>query len=269
MSSLGLWPWLRNNLNPGFLGAALGEGGPSGRPARCPGLWAHRGPRGKGAGCRPPGPGAEGVRPVQGSPGSALCFGVEVSARTSAICRRGQGVTPKRAAPGCRAADPGRLEVGTRVAPGPRSAALRLRCSAAGTHDCAAGRFRPGPEVAANSAARVDALPFLEASSRWRWSSRNAALAVSPRVFWESQSCLPPPLISGLFARECRRFREGRLGRAAHAQRPHSRQASGVAAQCLVGDVVLQAPKPRFSAGGGLGFPECRAQPKMEAARLR
>lgn len=46
-------------------------------------------------------------------------------------------------------------------------------------------------------------------------------------------------------------------------------QASGVASRCLVGDVVLQARRPRLSAGGGLGFPEGGAQRKMEAARPR
>lgn len=46
-------------------------------------------------------------------------------------------------------------------------------------------------------------------------------------------------------------------------------QASGVASRCLVGDVVLQARRPRRSAGGGLGFPEGGAQRKMEAARPR
>lgn len=34
-----------------------------------------------------------------------------------------------------------------------------------------------------------------------------------------------------------------------------SRQASGVVAQCLVGDVVFKAQRPRRSAGRGLGFP--------------
>lgn len=44
--------------------------------------------------------------------------------------------------------------------------------------------------------ARYDALPargaaVLTASSRGRWGLGNAVLAVSPRAFWESQSCLP------------------------------------------------------------------------------
>nr|XP_035923706.1 translation initiation factor IF-2-like [Halichoerus grypus] len=48
-----------------------------------------------------------------------------------------------------------------------------------------------------------------------------------------------------------------------------TRQASGIAAQCLVGDVVLQVRTPRRWAGGGLGFPEGRARRKMEPARPR
>lgn len=48
-----------------------------------------------------------------------------------------------------------------------------------------------------------------------------------------------------------------------------TRQAAGVAAQCLVGVVVVQVRMPRRWSGGGLSFPERRARRKMEPAGRR
>lgn len=59
---------------------------------------------------------------------------------------------------------------------------------------------------------------------------------------------------------------EWKLGRERMRKGYTFRQASGVAAQYFVGDVVFQRRRPRRSADRGLSFPEGRARRKMEAA---
>lgn len=121
---------------------------------------------------------------------------------------------------------PARLGVVTSARPPPRTHKRRGRGFPAGpevlgqaTGQCATTRFRP------------EALSVLAASGRWRWGPGNAARAVGPRAFWESQCCLRllPPFLNQfrLCAKERRRFRgrgggakEKRVGACAGIARP-------------------------------------------------
>ncbi|XP_059007114.1 proline-rich protein 2-like [Mustela lutreola] len=177
------------------------------------------------------------------------------------------GARPRRGAAGrTRRAGGAKLPRGGAQQPKPRPpAAPDPRSRSHRKHSATAPRatmhFRP--EEAA----------VLATPSRGRWGPGNAALAVSPRAFWESPRCLfLPPLFSTEFRLLAGRKpsfpgRKGSEEKRGRMRRGHAtRRALGVAPQCLVGDVVLRVRTPPGWAGGGLGFPEGGAQLKMEPA---
>lgn len=146
--------------------------------------------------------------------------------------------------------------------------AVRTSLRTRGARPAASGQGRKCPRTAPRTPRTTTHFrfegPLIVASGCERWGHRNTALTVGTRVFWESRFCLslrplPPPASSQSVPGSSRKSAaisgEWRLRRERMRKDYKSRQASRVAAQYVLGDVVFQGRKPRHSAGGVLNFP--------------